>query len=443
MKSYVRGMIIFLVLYFAGIFIFVFITGKADSSSAKKEQLILKLNDITNKASKNWNDLSQLDKENFRVPFVILGQENEKLYVSPELSEKMDSGGINQLSPEKAIKQDYLYKYVLRDNEVLGYVILTDNGNALNAMRIRVIIALFISALVLLTAASLFGVYIKKSIINPFNKMEEFAGKVAEGNLDEPLLMEKNNMFGVFTESFDIMREELAASRKREIALQKKEKELVASLSHDLKTPVTGIKLSAELLKAKLEKESVEAGADNLDKIEKVDNIYKKADQIDVLVTDLFTSTLEDLGEFKVNCQDEESQVLADIVRKYDDKEMVVSEPVPGMIINIDARRMSQVIGNVISNSYKYAGTKINISYSLADDFLEMKIKDFGPGIPDDELQLVTNKFYRGKQWADSNVEGSGLGLYISKTLMIKMGGELLIENDHDGLCITLLIPLS
>lgn len=298
--------------------------------------------------------------------------------------------------------------------------------------------------------------------------MQSFAGKIAEGKLDEPLLMEENNMFGVFTESFDIMREELNESRKREIELQRKEKELIASLSHDLKTPITGIKLTTELLEAKLQIYMEKAdsssfleghidGPDNLqekdfedyesrkdlDILDKLDNIYKKADQIDSLVSDLFSSTLEDLGEFKVSCKDEESMVLSDIIKKNDDKGLVVEEAIPKLLIKVDSKRMSQVIGNIITNSYKYAGTKIDVEYKVTDKYLEITIKDYGPGVSRDEVELITNKFYRGKNAEAENKEGSGLGLYIARSLMLKMNGELVCESDAEGFAVTLMIPIS
>lgn len=298
--------------------------------------------------------------------------------------------------------------------------------------------------------------------------MQSFAGKIAEGKLDEPLLMEENNMFGVFTESFDIMREELNESRKREIELQRKEKELIASLSHDLKTPITGIKLTTELLEAKLQIYMEKAdsssfleghidGPDNqqekdfedyesrkdLDILDKLDNIYKKADQIDSLVSDLFSSTLEDLGEFKVSCKDEESVVLSDIIKKNDDKGLVVEEAIPKLLIKVDSKRMSQVIGNIITNSYKYAGTKIDVEYKVTDKYLEITIKDYGPGVSRDEVELITNKFYRGKNAEAENKEGSGLGLYIARSLMLKMNGELVCESDAEGFAVTLMIPIS
>ena len=71
-----------------------------------------------------------------------------------------------------------------------------------------------------------------------------------------------------------------------------------------------------------------------------------------------------------------------------------------------------------------------------------MRIQDHGQGVPSDEIELITNKFYRGKAWADSGTDGNGLGLYIAKMLMKKMNGDLPAESDG-GLAITLIIPLS
>ncbi len=115
----------------------------------------------------------------------------------------------------------------------------------------------------------------------------------------------------------------------------------------------------------------------------------------------------------------------------------------PAVIINIDRKRMAQVIGNIISNSYKYADTAINVDFTLSEDYLEMCIRDYGKGVPSDEIELITNKFYRGKGWAESGTDGNGLGLYIAKMLMKKMNGGLTAESSGDGLAITLVIPLS
>lgn len=433
-KKYARLVITIVCVYIAAVLLFVLLTNTGLISTSVSNEHILLLNDITQTAGDNWKEPNAFDSIKSDVDYMVLDQNNSVVYDS-----RTKGSSSERMSVENAMKMRYPYSYVTRDNTILGYVILLDDGrDSYNSLRLGMTAAFAVCGLLIVAGAVIYGIYVQKNIIGPFKKMERFAGKVAEGNLNEPLMLDKNNMFGSFTESFDIMREELAASKDRELALQKKEQELVASLSHDLKTPVTGIKVTSELLKAKHEMN----GGDE-EEITKLDNIYKKADEIDRLVTDLFSSTLENLGEFKVNCKDEPSSVLNDIVVKHDDKGLIASGSIPGVIINIDTKRMSQVVGNILYNSYKYANTKIDIEYKVIDDYLEMKIRDYGPGVPEEELDLITNKFYRGKKQKDSNADGSGLGLYIARILMEKMNGELIPSNQDKGFAITLLIPLG
>ncbi|MCR5399327.1 MAG: HAMP domain-containing histidine kinase [Lachnospiraceae bacterium] len=451
MKRYYGFVITLSLLYFMIVILFGILTNRQLNVS-RSETDIIKLNDIVGDVKEAYeeSDLSAMAyMSDYGVDYALLGTEGEIIYISDQ---GIQTG--QGLSVETAIKRGYPYKYVFANGQVKGVVILLDDGlSVYRDLRYRIFAGFIIFGLILLMGALIFGRYVDKSIVIPFKNMKEFAGKVAEGNFDEPLEMDKGNMFGAFTESFDIMREELSESRKREIALQKKERELVASLSHDLKTPITGIKLTTELLKAKIVTDAKDDGGANnvIDKcsydpsdiVKKLDNIYKKADQVDVLVSDLFSSTLDDLGEFKVNCIDTDAHILSEIVGKYDDKCLAVSEEIPDVLIHTDPKRLSQVIGNIISNSYKYAGTGIDIGYRLIDDYLEMVIKDHGPGVPEDEIDLITNKFYRGRQWAESNAEGSGLGLYIAKMLMEKMDGDILLKSSGDGLTVTLLLRLS
>lgn len=436
MKNYFKIVIAIGIIYVLGIAaVYIFSNSIYSNESNFNDKTII-LNEIAKSAELNWDSGEDLVQDDYECEFVVLDNASEVIYTNCDQRDIPE-----RISVETAIKQRFPYAYVLNNDTCVGTVIILDNGtSAINSMRNRMLLWTGSSGLLVILGALLIGVYVNKNIYKPFNQMEEFAGKIAEGDLSASLTMDKENMFGSFTESFDIMREELIKAREREIALQKKERELVASLSHDLKTPITGIKVTTELLQAKL------TGADETfaqDYSDKLQNIMRKADQIDNLVSDLFESTLDDLGEIKVNLCDEEASVLNDIIARYDDRKLVrCSESLP-VIINIDLRRMGQVIGNIITNSYKYANTVIDVEYRVVDDFLSMRIRDYGPGVAPDELGLITNKFYRGKTTGESKVDGSGLGLYISKMLMTKMNGELIPESDGNGLAITLLIPLS
>ena len=441
MKSYIRITVLAAVIFLAGIILFAVLTSKTVTQDTSR-QTITALNDIARTAETHRTELDTFGNMGYDGSFVILDMTDNVLYSNAPVNDK--------LTVEKAIQKRYPYQYLKDDSGVWGCVIMIDDGlDGYRTLRLRFIIGMSVGGLIILFGMIGFGVYLNRNVITPFREMQSFAGKVAEGRLDEPLKMDRDNLFGAFSESFDIMREELSASKHRELELQKKERELVASLSHDLKTPVTGIKLAAELLqmrfsvKAESSDSDITFGRDEIDSMnEGVDGILQKSEQINSLVSDLFTTTLDDLGQFKVNCRDEDSGVLAEIVKSCDDKHYAVMGELPQVIVRIDRKRMAQVIGNIISNSYKYADTPINIGSSLSDGFLEMRIADLGQGVPADEIELITNKLYRGRAWAESSTDGNGLGLYIAKTLMKKMNGDLTAENDG-GLAITLIIPLS
>ena len=442
MKSYIRIIILTALLFFTGIMLLaVLATGSATQDISR--QTITALNDISRTAETHRTDLGTLGNMSYDSSFVVLDMTDNVLYSNHNVKDK--------LTVETAVQKRYPYQYLKDDSGVWGCVIILDDGlTGYRTLRLRLIAGMSIGGLLILLGMICFGIYIQRRIITPFDRMRSFAGKVAAGKLDEPLTMDRDNLFGAFSESFDIMREELVASRQRELDLQRKERELVASLSHDLKTPVTGIQVAAELLQMRLsvktetsdkevtlEPEELESMSDG------VSGILQKAEQINALVSDLFTTTLDDLGEFKVTCRDEDSGILAEIVKSCDDQYAAVMGELPAVIVNIDRKRMTQVIGNILSNSYKYANTAINVDFMLSEGFLEMCIQDHGPGVPSNEIELITNKFYRGKAWADSDTDGNGLGLYIAKMLMKKMGGDLVAECSGDGLAITLVIPLS
>lgn len=297
----------------------------------------------------------------------------------------------------------------------------------------QLVFILVIFALLFTASAILYWTYISRKLLKPFQKLQTFAGRIAAGNLDIPLEMDRDHLFGAFTESFDLMRDKLAEAKKSEALANQSKKELIASLSHDIKTPVTSIKLISELL-------LVKGTSENRDKISA---IYKKAEQIDQLVTNLFQSAMEELQQLKVHLKEMESPDLMQFFRDADYYGRLHCEPVPGCILHTDPLRLMQVIDNVISNSYKYADTSIDVSSELLDNFLHIRIRDFGPGVKDEELNHLFEKFYRGSKAVQSHLEGAGLGLYLSSYLMERMDGEITCSNLGDGFLVSLLIPLA
>ena len=274
-------------------------------------------------------------------------------------------------------------------------------------------------------------IFLRRRVVAPFGRLKDFAVRVAAGDLDTPLEMDRGNIFGAFTESFDIMREELKASRKREEAAVNSRKELIAELSHDIRNPVSSIKAMVDYL---------ELVSDNAEQKETLAAINGKTDQIDKLVSNMFHAALEELEQLEVSPEELPSRELERIITESDPLKKVVSADIKDCVIYADKLRLEQTVGNIISNSYKYADTDINIRSFFEDGFFVLEISDKGGGVPDEELELITEKFCRGSNAAGK--DGSGIGLYISKYFIEQMNGELMCCNNGEGFTVLLRLRL-
>ena len=276
MKRYCSFVVLLVLLLAVGLSVVVKITSTDDFSQNNKDVLLL--NEIAHKMV-----LDDMPPENTASEreYVILDVNGNVIY-----DNRSDRSEV--ITVETAMKRCYPYTYITENNQITGSVVLTDSDKHFDSLRTNIIVVYCVCSFLLIGTAAAFGAYIRKAILRPFAKMKDFASYVAAGDLDRPLEMDRGNMFGAFSESFDIMREELKASRARELFLQKKERELIASLSHDLKTPVTGIKLTSELMAAVFSQNEGQEITVTQDMIVKMNNVYNTTLQLfnDLIVPD-------------------------------------------------------------------------------------------------------------------------------------------------------------
>lgn len=347
-----------------------------------------------------------------------------ELYFRGENSYEND---VHDAIRERKILLDYE-----KDGNLTAKVVFDGQAEKLTLMyeAIRRNLLVFFLMIFLILLGICLMIYIQ--YVRPFKKLQHFAAHIAKGDLDFPLAMTKGNYFGVFTESFDIMREELKRARQGEYEANVSKKELVASLSHDIKTPVSTIKATCEILMLKLKDEAT---------LEKIVIINQKAGMIDALISDMFHATLEDLTALKITPQEELSTIIRPMFDEINYYGRIKYEnDIPECLIIADALRLNQVIDNVINNSYKYADTDIRVAFSDCGESIEIEIRDGGKGVSDEELPLLMEKFYRGSNTKGQS--GSGLGLYLSKVFMEGMGGSISYGNDG-GFVVRLIINKS
>lgn len=387
---------------------------------------IIAINEVVKTIEKKWGQINKetFNNSSFNQPLIIIDNLENVIYQTP---------GTQFTNIYDAIKNRDSIVDVMQKDEIVGKIIIHNNEQEIvQKMKNELVTSFILIVGFLMIVSIVYFFYIYRTLLKPFQQLQNFAANVARGNLDIPLNMDKNNYFGAFTESFDLLREELYAARQREYESNRSKKELVATLSHDIKTPIASIKAVSELMLMQIKDEKL---------MKHVNTINSKAEQVNLLVTDMFHATLEELQQLKLTVTEESSEVLVGMIENVNYDHQIDYNSMPPCIILTDSLRVQQVIDNIISNSYKYAGTKISIKSQIIQDYLELHIQDFGHGISEDELPLLFNKYYRGNNVEGKN--GSGLGLYISKYFMENMEGHINCFNRDDGFTVVLKIKLA
>jgi len=381
----------------------------------------VKVNECIYSVTENYGDTSKYNKQ---LDYVVIDNDGKLVYKTREgLSETIN----------EAIKTRGLILDLVVDEEAVGKIIFDYSmDQQLADVKSKIILMFVIIGVLQIVILTIWYIYIRKSIITPFKELNSFASRVAEGNLDMPLKMDRGHVFGAFTESFDLMRSELKKARLAEKKASDDKKEMVAKLSHDIKTPVASIKSTSEIGMAITKEDRTK---------EMFGVINAKTDQIKSLVDNLFTSSVQDITEIEVNPGTQPSDVITGLISNSDYLNRAGTFSIPECNVFIDKLRLQQVFDNIFMNSYKYADTSIKVTAEITGDYLVIRVADEGPGVKEEELPLLKEKFRRGSNANDK--DGAGLGLFLADYFMEKMNGQLGIKNLDKGLEVSLYIRVA
>jgi len=274
-----------------------------------------------------------------------------------------------------------------------------------------------------------FSWLISRGIIIPLKELSEATRHIAEGNLDFEITYKKRDEIGNLCTAFDIMKDKLKESLKKQVEYENSRKELIASISHDLRTPMTSIKGYVEGLRDGIVKDP--------EKVKKyIEVIYNKTESMNKLLDDLFEYSRLDLNEIKMNKEIVECRTMIEDIAenlRYDiEKEQIdfsVKINFDTFTVLADKLRIEEVINNIVSNALKYTKNSIEISAFIKDNNLCVGITDNGCGIREEEKDKVFERFYRGEKSRSSKSGGTGLGLAISKKIIKEHSGHIWVES--------------
>ena len=277
--------------------------------------------------------------------------------------------------------------------------------------------------------------YIKHTILVPFEHLSSLPYELSKGNLTTPVKETKTAFFGKFLWGIDILRENIEQQKQRELEMQKEKKILLLSLSHDIKTPLSAIKLySAALWK------NLYSDAEKQQKV--AESITEKADEIEGYISQIITASREDflslqveIGEFYL------SELIEKITGYYREKMTLIKTDFnvgkyKNCLLSGDLSRSVEVLQNVMENALKYGdGRRVELIFPEDDECVQIAVTNGGCMLGKDDLPHIFESFWRGAN--AENIRGSGLGLYICRQLMRKMNGEIFAEIDGDIITVT------
>ena len=324
---------------------------------------------------------------------------------------------------------------IYTNGEVIGVLRYVTSTRVMNT-QIAVIACISFLALVAVVVIVLVSSnYHLRSILSPIMQITEKAKMITNGSYGIQIQTKYDDEIGELAQTINEMSMQINRNEKTQT-------EFISSLSHELRTPLTAITGWSETL----------LNSENLDESTRrgVKIILGEGKRLTEMVLELLDFTKIQDGRMTLNIEHTDLRAeFEDTVFMYGSRltqdgiqleYLDTDEDIPE--IACDPKRLRQVFLNILDNAAKHGkdGKRIDASICLEGNAVAVRIRDYGPGIPEDELSLVKRKFYKGS----SKARGSGIGLAVCDEIVQMHGGTLTLENaDGGGTLVTVTIPVS
>jgi signal transduction histidine kinase len=288
--------------------------------------------------------------------------------------------------------------------------------------------------------------FVIRGVMNPLSVLRAGVHEIRDGNLDYRISYHKKDELAPVCEDFNEMAtrlSEMVAQRQKD---EQSRRELIAGISHDLRTPLTSIKAYVEGIQkgvaATPEKES-----------KYLETISSKAEDLEYIINQLFIFSRLDTGEFPLVC---ERMDIVEVLKSISsgpalefatgEFDIFYSGSDDPIYCSIDGVQFHNVIQNILGNSVKHTdkdAVHVEISCAVEDRFAVVTVLDNGPGVPGAAEGRLFEIFYRGDESRQETSKGSGIGLAISKKIIEQLGGTISAESGAEGgLKVTIKLPM-
>lgn len=383
-------------------------------------------------ATKNLIDLQRVEHDVINA--AILDKEG-KIFASYTKSGKSSYrfSPLKQDSYELIGRFLYVFKSIRNGKEVMGTVCLQVELSELEAIKNQKFKIAAVLLIIGLALAFIIAIINQQYITKPLRYLVKMMRTIREnGNYNQHVDVQGKDEIGTLSFEFNNLMDEVVKSH------QKKD-EFIGIASHELKTPLTSVKLYLEML-AKNEEQQTKRTF-----IEKARNGVHKLQN---LILDLLDVSKIESGQLQLDIKEFNiEELIDDCIRDAQNtsRHIIIREGKPtNQLIYADKDRLEQVIINLISNGIKYSseGKNIIVETKGTGSELTVSVRDFGIGIPESEHKKIFERFYRAK---DNNtvISGFGLGLYICSQIVKRHNGKIWVESMVDGSVFYFKLPIT
>ncbi len=324
---------------------------------------------------------------------------------------------------------------IYSNGEVIGVLRYVTSTEVMDRQIVNIALLSLFALMVVMFVVLISSNYYIRSILLPLGDIIDKAKKITNGSYGIQIQAHYDDEIGELADTINEMSMKINQNEKMQT-------EFISSLSHELRTPLTAITGWSETL----------LSGDNLtgDTRRGMKIIHGEAGRLTDMVLELLDFTRIQDGRMTLNME------LVDIRAEFEDAIYMYGSRLAQDGITLeysdtdddipetscDPKRLRQVFLNILDNAAKHGseGKRIDTSISYENDTVIIKIRDYGPGIPEDELPLVKKKFYKGS----SKARGSGIGLAVCDEIVQMHGGNLILENAPDcGTLVTIELPIA
>lgn len=276
-------------------------------------------------------------------------------------------------------------------------------------------------------------------IQKPLDALMQGVKRIEDGDLDSPIAYEEQDEFRMACDAVDAMAVRLKKSLTEQQNEQQRKQELIAGMSHDLKSPLTTIRAYTEAL--------LEGVApDEPTRQRYLQTIYARETDLEALVNRLFELAKLGASEYPMHLKALPLQeTLHHILNTCDHEGISVDcDAVIDCTVLADRELLQRVLNNLVDNSRKYGANALSFGSACEEDTVTLWMEDNGPGVPEEQLPCLFEPFYRGDAARTKPGAGSGLGLAVVKKSMQQIGGNVRAENaPGGGLRIVMQLPMA